>query len=96
MHRKYAAQGFVAISVSLDEAADTKVRPKIDEFLRRQEATFANFVLDATGDEWQDKLKINGPPCVYVFNRDNHIALKLVEEVDYAVVEKAVQSLLGQ
>jgi hypothetical protein len=95
MHRKYAARGLVAISVSLDKAEDATVRPKIDQFLRQQQATFANFVLDARDEEWQARLKINGPPCVYVFDRNNRFALKQVEDqVDYAAIEKAVQELL--
>jgi hypothetical protein len=95
MHKKDAGKGLAAVSVSLDDPRDMKVRPKIEQFLRQQEAAFANFVLDATEDEWQDRLKIKGLPCVYVFDRDNHVALKLVEDaVDYAVIEKKVQELL--
>ncbi len=99
MHRKYAGRGLVAVSVSLDDPKDAdwpKVRPKVDDFLRQKDAAFANFVLDARDDEWQEKLKINGPPCVYVFNRDNHIVLKQVEKVDYAAIEKTVEGLLQQ
>jgi hypothetical protein len=97
MHRKYAGRGLVAVSVSLDDPKDAKVRPKVDQFLRQQQADFPNFVLDATDDEWQDKLKIQGPPCVYVFNRDNLFVLKGVgETVDYAAIEKTVEALLQQ
>jgi hypothetical protein len=97
MQRKYADRDLVAISVSLDDVKDTKVRAKVDEFLRKQGATFANYVLDAGEGEWQDLLKINALPCVYVFNRDNQFVLKLVEEkVDYAEIEKKVQELLQQ
>jgi hypothetical protein len=96
MHRKYAAQGLVAVSVSLDEVKDTKVRGKVDKFLQKQEAVFPNFILDASQEEWQDRLKITAIPCVYVFNRDNRIALKQSEEVDYAAIEKTVESLLRQ
>ncbi len=97
MHRKYAPQGLVTISVSLDGAHDTKVRPKIDQFLRQQQAAFPNFVLDAGDEEWQQKLKITGPPCLCVFDRDNRLVLKQVEDqVDFAVIEKTVQGLLQQ
>jgi hypothetical protein len=97
MHKKYAAQGLVAISVSLDDPRDKKVRGKIDQFLEKQRADFPNLVLDAKDEEWQERLKINGPPCVYVFNRDNRHVLKLVEEeVKYAEIDKEVRALLAQ
>ncbi len=97
MQRKYAAQDLVAVSVSLDDVKDAKVRAKVDKFLQKQEAAFPNFVLDATDEEWQKKLDIQGPPCVYVFNRDNRFVLKLVEEkVNYEVIEKKVEELLQQ
>jgi hypothetical protein len=96
MHRKYAARGLAAISVSLDDAKDTEVRAKVDKFLRKQGADFPDFILDAKPEEWQTKLKTDFLPCVYVFDRDNRIALKLVEKVDYAVVEKKVAELLQQ
>ena len=44
---------------------------------------------------WQEKLKIDGPPCVFVFNREGGIARKFAEiKVDYADVEKVVVELL--
>jgi hypothetical protein len=97
MQRKYAARDLVAVSVSLDDVKDAKARAQVDKFLQKQEAAFPNFILDAKNDEWQDLLKIQGLPCVYVFNRDNHFVLKLVEEkVDYGVIEKKVAELLQQ
>ena len=79
MHRKYAAAGLVAISVSLDEVKDAKLRPKIDQFLRREQAAFANFILDASDDEWQEKLKISGP------HNDIHYTVELPSRLDIIV-----------
>jgi hypothetical protein len=97
VHKKYADRGLAAISVALDDPKDTKVRGKIDAFLQKQGATFPNFVLDATDEEWQEALKINGPPCVFVFNRANQVVLKLTgeEKLDYAVVDREVEKLLA-
>ena len=101
MHRKYATDGLVAVSVSLDDLHDKQVKidmkAKVLKFLQDRQATFPNFVLDEKEDVWQEKLKIDGPPCVYVFNRDGHWVKKFTEEkgkVDYAEVEKTVRELL--
>ncbi len=95
MHRKYGPRGLVAVSVSLDDPKDAKERLKVDDFLRKKEAAFANFILDVSADEWQKRLKTDGLPCVYVFDRENRTALKQVEDaVDYAAIEQTVESLL--
>jgi hypothetical protein len=109
MHKKYAKDGFVAVSVSIDpiRGKDGKVNAKavkdVTEFLQKQKPPFRNFILDAREEEWQKKLGVYGPPCVYVFNRDNHFVLKLpvldkkgepVEVVDYGVIEKTVAELM--
>jgi hypothetical protein len=109
MHKKYARDGFVALAVSIDpiRGKDGKVDPKVlggvETFLNEQKPPFPNFILDAREEEWQKKLGVYGPPCIYVFNRDNHFVLKLpvldkdgepVEVVDYDVIEKTVAELM--
>jgi hypothetical protein len=96
MHRKYGSQGFAAVSVCLDDPKDTKDRDLAEKFLHQSRATFLNVVLDADPEQWQTSLKIAGPPCVYVFNRTNQFVLKMNEDVDYTVIEKKVQELLGK
>jgi hypothetical protein len=95
MHQKYAKDGFVAISVTVDTPADAG---KALAFLQKQKAEFANFLLDETDKVWQEKLKIEGPPCIYVFNKDNRIVKKMGGEdndvTNYEVVEKIVVQLL--
>jgi hypothetical protein len=93
MHRKYAARGLAAVSVSLD---DPKDRAKAQGFLEQQHAAFLNVLLDADPEVWQERLKIGGPPCLYVFDRDNRYVLKQDEGEDFAVVEKKVLELLGK
>jgi hypothetical protein len=111
MHNKYGKDGFVAVSVSIDpiRGKDGKVNDKavkdVTDFLQKQKATFPNFILDAKEEEWQKKLGVWGPPCVYVFNRDNHFVLKRPvvdkdgvpikgKEVDYDLIEKTVADLM--
>jgi thiol-disulfide isomerase/thioredoxin len=105
LHKKYASEGLVAMSVTLDRADDKAARQSAEKFLQKQRATFQNLLLDAPPEEWQKRLKADGPPVVFVFNRDNRIVKrwpvvnaegKTVEDVDYAAVEKLVADLLRQ
>jgi hypothetical protein len=103
MHRKYGKGGLAAVSVSLDDPGDKKARGRVEEFLKRQKATCANYLLDAKPEEWQKKFKIDGPPAVAVYGRDGRLVKRWpvvdgkgepVEDVNYAAVEKVVQGLL--
>jgi hypothetical protein len=96
MHRKYADRGLAAVSVSLDDPKNDKDRARVQGFLEQQHATFLNVLLDAEPEVWQERLKIAGPPCLYVFDRDNRYVLKQDEGEDFAVVEKKVLELLGK
>jgi hypothetical protein len=106
MHKKYAKDGLVAVSVALDDTKDEnfpKVRERIQKFLDKQGAEFPNLILAAPSEEWTRNLKIDGPPAVFVFNRENRWVKRLplvddkgrlIEDVNYATVEKVVQELL--
>ena len=92
MHNKYAKDGFAAISVSLDDPKDENARQRVLDFLRKQKANFTNLILDEKSEVWQEKLKFDGPPCVFVFNRDGK--RKQYTSPDYAEIEKHVAELL--
>ena len=92
MQKKYAKDGVAAISVSLDDPKDKKAMQNVRDFLTKQKATFTNLVLDEKPEVWQEKLKINGPPCVFVFNRDGKF--EKFESPEYADIEKYVLKLL--
>jgi len=98
MHHKYGKDGLVAVSVSLDPPADAKQLKRVEEFLEKQKATFTNLVLDAPAEEYQKKLRFDGPPCIYLFDRTNRIVGKwpvnVEEAVDYGAIEKRVIELL--
>jgi hypothetical protein len=98
MHKKYGTDGFAAVSVSLDpDPADEKVRGRVLKFLEKQGATFTNLILDEEPEVWEKRLKIDGPPCVYVFSRDGGIALKQSgDDLTYEKVEQEVAKLLGK
>jgi thiol-disulfide isomerase/thioredoxin len=96
LHKRYAGDGLACVSVSLDDA-DKKATPLA--FLQRKGAAFANYLLDEPTTEWQKLFDINGPPAVFVYDRDGKLAQRFDHnDVDktftYADVEKLVQKLL--
>ena len=96
LHHKYAADGLTAISVSLDDPGDADASERVRQFLTAQRAGIANYMLNEKPDVWQAKLKIDGPPCVFVFNRRGELAKKLHDDVDYREIERTVVDLLKQ
>src|SRR5947209_10613151 len=94
LQEKYGRDGLVAVSVSLDDPKNPDVRQKVEKLLEDRKATFTNVLLNEQAPAWQAALKIDGPPCVYVFNRDGQWVKKFADDVDYAEVEKVVRELL--
>lgn len=96
MHNKYGKDGFAAISVSLDDPTEKGNQEKILKFLESKKATFTNLMLSDKIDDVLEKLKISGPPAVFVFNKEGGIAKKFSDEppVDYTDIEKLVVELL--
>lgn len=92
MHKKHAPQGLAVITVSLDDPSDRKAKEAVLAYLKEQRATFTNVILDEKEEVWQEKLKILGPPCFYVFNREGRYRKFNVDEIDedLARVEKQV------
>jgi thiol-disulfide isomerase/thioredoxin len=71
LHRKYANDGLVAVSVSVDDLKrDPTVRGRVLNFLQKQQATFTNVILDEPAEVWQTKFNSLTIPIVYVFGRD--------------------------
>lgn len=96
MHDKYAAEGLTAISVSVDELSDegAKVKERVLHFLQARNADFTNLILDEPLDVWQAKLHMEGPPVVFVFDRDGKQIKEFKDEFTYDDVEKLVVGLL--
>jgi hypothetical protein len=94
MQRKYAKGGVVALSVSLDNPEDKEVRERILKFLRAKDAEFTNLYLDESSELWSERLKIDLPPAVFVFDREGRIAGKFkLEKANY---EKYVEPLVDE
>jgi hypothetical protein len=77
MHRKYARDGLVAITLNLDPlkdldtGKDVSAEAKADalKFLQSKGATTVNLLLDEPREFYQEKFDIVGVPTVYVFDR---------------------------
>jgi hypothetical protein len=96
MHERYGKDGLVCMTVSIDEPEKLK---EAKDFLTKIGASFPNYLLDAEVQFWQDKLDLNAPPAVFVFDRENRRAGKFDngdpdKQYTYADVEKLVQKLL--
>jgi hypothetical protein len=94
MHKKYAKDGLAAFSCALDDPKGKNIKDKLLKFLKEKKATFPNFLLNESAENWQEKLKIDGPPAVFVFDREGKPAKKFTEDFSYAEVEKLVSELI--
>jgi hypothetical protein len=95
MHKKYAGSNdFAAVSVSLDDIQEKGIKEKLVKFLKSQNADFTHLLLDETPEFWQEKLKFDGPPCVYVFNQENKVEKQFKDDFTYKDVAKVVEKLL--
>jgi thiol-disulfide isomerase/thioredoxin len=90
MHRKFAKDGLVAVSVSLDEPPQREAALR---FLQSQGAHFTNLLLDVDQETWQEKFHAFGPPLVFVFDKDGKWR-QFKYEKGYAEAEKYVQELM--
>jgi thiol-disulfide isomerase/thioredoxin len=77
LHKKYAANGLVCISVSVDGPQDADAAL---QFLKKVKATFSNYRLDEEIDFWQEKWDLKGIPAVFVFNREGRCAAKFTDD----------------
>jgi hypothetical protein len=94
MHNKYAKDRFAAFSCALDDPETKGIQEKLLKFLKEKKATFSNFLLNETDETWQEKLKLDGPPAVFVFDREGKPAKKFTAKFTYEDVEKVVADLM--
>jgi hypothetical protein len=98
MHQKLASDGLAVMSVSIDDKDEQDAALR---FLKSQQATFVNYLLDEKSDVWQEKFKINAPPAIFVFDQQGQQAAKFYSEdpakaYTHADVEALVRQLLAQ
>jgi thiol-disulfide isomerase/thioredoxin len=97
LHQQYADKGLVCMSVALDPPESKEGALK---FLKKSKATFANYWLDEKQQFWADRWHIQGPPAVFVFDRQGRRAAKFDSEdpdkpLSYEDVKKLIPKLLA-
>ncbi|HYV40064.1 MAG TPA: TlpA family protein disulfide reductase [Gemmataceae bacterium] len=107
--KAFGDKGLVVISVSTFEFskakddAEKKAKEKaVLDYLKSQNATYTNVILDVPDDLVKEKMRIGEIPCIYVFNPQGKwvqfIGDKLVHDKDnrHPEVEAYVKSLVDQ
>jgi hypothetical protein len=95
MRDKFKGRDFAAITISIDNPADREEREKVDRVLSEKHVTAPAYILKEPREETLKRLgDIEGPPCLYLFNRDNRYVRKYVGEEDFKVIEAEVEKLL--
>ncbi|MSR32710.1 MAG: hypothetical protein EXR99_14520 [Gemmataceae bacterium] len=101
MHKKFAKDGLVIVTVHLGLGIDKELGPGGVEkltvpFLKKVEAEFTNLILDEPEAVWMSRLETGAVPTLFLFNRENRIAEKFIDMEDPAAFEKQIQDLLKQ
>jgi thiol-disulfide isomerase/thioredoxin len=97
LQRRYAGDGFAVISVAIPLDEDTPLeveRGRVLKFLQEKNAAAAtNLLLDEKADVWQARLRFDGVPAVYVFNREGKW-YQFTDPINYDEVDKLVAELV--
>jgi thiol-disulfide isomerase/thioredoxin len=98
LHRKYAKDGVLCVSVSLDSPDDKEAALK---FLKEKGAAFPNYLLDEDTAVWQNTWKLKGPPAVRVYGKDGKLAKQFDyddpnNQFEFKDVEQLVRKLLQE
>src|SRR5262245_15762415 len=109
MHKKYAKQGLVALSLNCDllkrpldgKDISAEARANALKFLNEMNATFTNLQLDEPDTVWKEKFRVISFPVLYVFDRQGkwyRFDGDKSDEgtVDHAKVEALVKKLLAE
>lgn len=96
LHQKHAGRGLVVLAVSVDPPEDADARTAARDFLTRQKATFRNVILTDRAEVWQAKWKIDGPPLLFVFDKQGRLAGRWDGKFEPGQVDKIVAGLLSE
>lgn len=97
--RKYADKGLAAVSLTLDDREDSRAVAEAEKFLRGQDATFTNVLLDEDFGAGYERLDINAIPAVFLFGPDGQELKRYTlddpnNQFTYEQVEKDVAAML--
>ncbi|HJZ89971.1 MAG TPA: TlpA disulfide reductase family protein [Gemmataceae bacterium] len=93
MHQKYNRRGLAVVSVSVDPPDDADAHEAARAFLTRQRAAFRNVILTDKAEVWQAKWQIEGPPLVFLFDKQGRLVAKWEGKFNPDEVEKRVAAL---
>jgi thiol-disulfide isomerase/thioredoxin len=96
LHEKFAKQGLVVISVSVDPPDDVDARAAAQAFLMKQRATFRNLQLTDKAEVWQAKWNVVGPPLLFLFDREGKLASRWEGKIDPGELSRRVAELCGK
>lgn len=101
LYREYSPRGVVFVSICLDDREDAEAVAHAREFLREQQATFANYLMDEVVTEGFVKLDLLGIPAVYIYAPDGELRYRLTADDPFDQfteedVESAVEELLAE
>jgi hypothetical protein len=100
MHEKYAANGFVVITVSVDPANEKDLVEQANKYLRKQQIPFRNLLLDESNVLWNKKLGFKIPPCYFLFDRQGKwvrfSGVDYADGISHDELEKAVVRMLSE
>jgi thiol-disulfide isomerase/thioredoxin len=95
LHRQYAKDGLVCVSVCVDELKNREAALK---FLTKQRADFTHYLLTNRAEDWQDHWNISAIPAAFLYRDGKLIARFDSDDPDhqftYEDVDKAVAKLL--
>jgi thiol-disulfide isomerase/thioredoxin len=96
LNAKYAARGLKVVSVSVDPPDDADAKAAARDFLVRQKAVFRNVILSDRAEVWQAKWKIDGPPLLFLFDKQGRLAGRWEGKFDPADVDKKLAALVDE
>lgn len=84
------------MAASFDDPADKEARADMEAFLKKKGAAFPSFILENDAAEMYKTLDIPGPPCLYLFNRENRFVKKMVgaDQIDFQAIDAEIARLL--
>jgi hypothetical protein len=97
MHRDFADAGLAVLSMNDTDTSSSQMK-KVREFLKEKGATFPNFVIRDTPENWEkssEKYPGNVTPAVIFFDRQGNRA-KVMEGPTDEEVEAEARRLLAQ
>lgn len=100
MHKTYAKQGLVCISLNPIDGSDAKLKAAAKQFLEEQGAIFSNFLLmdNDPPKALAEKFPTDVTPTLIIFNRRGERVKVLEEDEDLKPenVEKIIKDLLNE